>query len=181
MNNVLTIKILKMIKNSFILIVLIFSFTSCKFSKDESNISKNEVIKLSNLDKINNEKLLLLQQKCYACHSVTATSHDNIIAPPMVAIKRRYLISYKNKEEFVTAMTKWALDPKLENALMRGAVKQFNVMPKQPFNKDEIVKIAEYMYDNELEKPAWFEDHFNEEHPEGMGNGKGKGRKFKTN
>jgi len=167
-----------MIKNSFILIVLMFSLAGCKFSKEEPKTSKNEVIKL---DKINNERLQLIQQKCYACHSVSATSHDNIIAPPMVAIKRRYLVSYKDKEEFVNAITKWVLDPKLENALMRGAVKQFNVMPKQPFNKDEIVKIAEYMYDNELEKPTWFEEHFNEEHPEGMGNGKGKGGKFKTN
>jgi hypothetical protein len=31
------------------------------------------------------------------------------------------------------------------------------------------------MFNNELEKPSWFQKHFNEEHPNGMGNGKRRG------
>ena len=118
--------------------------------------------------------MLLLRQKCYACHSVTAQSHDVIIAPPLEAVKRRYKVSYSTKEEFVYAMTNWVLDPNIDNALMRGAVNKFNVMPKQPFDKNDIIKISEYIFENELEKPAWFEGHFNNEHPNGMGNGQGR-------
>jgi len=88
----------------------------------------------------------------------------------MVAIVRRYKMSYETKEAFVEGVTNWVLNPTEENAIMRGAISQFKVMPKQPFKKDEMITIAEYIYDNELETPPWFEAHFNEEHPNGMGN-----------
>ena len=127
------------------------------------------------------EGYILLKNNCYACHSVIAKSHDEIIAPPMVAIKRRFMKSYPSKVAFIEAMTNWVLNPTEENALMRGAVKQFNVMPKQPFNKDDIHKIAEYIYENDLEKPTWFEEHLNEEHPNGMGNGQGRGKGMRNN
>ncbi|MDZ7614046.1 MAG: hypothetical protein U5K51_10420 [Flavobacteriaceae bacterium] len=39
----------------------------------------------------------LLKSKCYACHAVNTKSHDEIIAPPMAAVKRRYLMMYPDK------------------------------------------------------------------------------------
>ena len=116
-----------------------------------------------------NDGLSLLKAKCYACHSVTSKSHDEIIAPPMVAVKRRYKMSYASKEKFIKAITNWVMEPEKENVLMRGAVQQFNIMPKQPFNKEEISLIAKYMFENELERPIWFQKHFEDEHPNGMG------------
>jgi len=113
--------------------------------------------------------LSLLKTKCYACHSVTSKSHDEIIAPPMVAVKRRYKMSYSSKEEFVRVLTSWVMNPEKDNILMRGAVQQFNIMPKQLFNKEEIEVIALYMFENELERPIWFQKHFEEEHQNGMG------------
>ena len=116
----------------------------------------------------------LLKAQCYICHSVTSTSHDEIIAPPMAAIKMRYSRSYGTKESFVEAISNWAIDPKLENALMRGAVKQFNVMPTQTFKKEDLEKIASYMYENELEVPDWFAEHEKEMHGNRGGMGKNK-------
>jgi hypothetical protein len=55
---------------------------------------------------------------------------------------------------------------------MRGAVSQFNVMPKQIFKEDDIRKIATYIYESNLEKPAWFEEHEREMHG-GKRNGMG--------
>jgi len=46
-------------------------------------------------------------------------------------------------------------------------------MPKQLFKKDDIITIAKNIYNNELETTSWFEAHFNEENPNGMGNGEG--------
>ena len=154
------------------LIVLSFFFVSC----DE----KNQSTSLRTIDDVEpsqtqSEGYMLFKNNCSACHSVTSKSHDDIIAPPMIVIKRRYIMSYRSKEEFIEAISEWALNPTEENALMRGAVMQFKVMPKQPFNKDDLLKIAEYMYENELEKPEWFETHFNEKHANSMGNGMGKG------
>lgn len=152
--------------------ILLFFFVGCSEKKQDTSIKIAE----ANISvQIQSDGYTLLKNNCYACHSVTTKSHDEIIAPPMIAIKRRYKMNYNTKEEFVNAITNWALNPTKEHALMRGAVMQFNVMPKQPFIKDDLIKIADYMYDNELEKPEWFENHFNEQHPNGMGKGMGKG------
>lgn len=148
---------------------------SCKQNKEVDQLKEITIADV-NKDQLNHEGYNLLRNNCYACHSITAKSHEDIIAPPMEAIKRRYKILYKTKAEFVEALTNWAINPKEENALMRGAINQFKVMPKQPFDKNDIIKIAEYIYDNKLEKPAWFESRFNDEHPNGMGNGQGRGR-----
>lgn len=164
-----------MIKKSLALASLIFLILSCSFINKESKELDNSKIDEIYLQKTDDTSLLLFQQKCYVCHSVTSKSHDEIIAPPMEAVKRRYKMAYQNEEEFVQAITNWVIDPKEENALMRGAVANFKVMPKQPFNKEDIKKIAYYIYSNEIEKPDWFQKHFNEEHPNGMGNGKGRG------
>lgn len=122
------------------------------------------------------DNLKLLKQHCYACHSITSKSHDEIIAPPMAAVKRRYLMSYNTEKEFIEAFTSWVLDPKEEHSLMRGAINNFNVMPKQPFKRWEIENIASYVFNNELEQPDWFESHFKKEHSNGMGNGRGNGK-----
>ena len=153
-----------------LLVTTLALLTACSNSNQNKNIAMG-VVEIPN----ENDGLKLLQQNCYACHSVTSKSHDEIIAPPMVAIKRRYKMSYSTEEEFVIALTDWVLDPKEENALMFGAVQNFKVMPKQPFNKEEVTRIAIYMFNNELEKPSWLENHFNVEHPNGMGKGKGNG------
>lgn len=153
-------------------VILLFFFIGCNEKKQETSGKLSDA---SITTQIQSEGYTLLKNNCYACHSVTTKSHDEIIAPPMIAIKRRYKMNYNTKEEFVEAVTSWALNPTKEHALMRGAVMQFNVMPKQPFLKDDLIKIADYIYDNELEKPEWFENHFDQEHQNGMGNGNGKG------
>ena len=117
-----------------------------------------------------------MKQNCYACHSVTTKSHDDIIAPPMIAVKKRYLKEYNSKEDFVKAFVNYASNPKAKNSLMLGAVDKFKVMPKQSFAKDDLTKIAVYVYDNEIEVPEWFEDHFQQKHNSGKGMGKGMGK-----
>jgi hypothetical protein len=116
----------------------------------------------------------LIKTQCYICHSVTSASHDEIIAPPLAAIKMRYSRTYRTKESFVEAVSNWAIDPKLENGLMRGAIKQFNVMPKQAFKKEDLEKISAYMYENELEVPEWFAEHEKDMHGNKGGMGKNK-------
>ena len=164
---------MKILKKAIVVFVMLPLLLSCNSEKKESKVSETKIA----ADLISNNKgLLLLQQKCYACHSITSKSHDEIIAPPMAAVVRRYKMSYSSKDVFVNAFTNYVLDPTTDSALMFGAVKQFNVMPKQPFDKTEINQIAEYVFNNEVETPVWFEDHFSSEHPNGMGNGNGMGK-----
>lgn len=40
---------------------------------------------------------------------------------------------------------------------------KFNVMPKHSFLKEDLIKIADYMYDKELERREWFNKYYGEE------------------
>lgn len=161
-------------KSNFIkLVVLLMIFTSCNKQKSSDDFNKNIA---STNESDDAEALKLFQQKCYACHSVATKSHDEIIAPPMIAVKKRYSMQYDNKEDFVNAVVAYASDPKAENALMIGAVNQFKAMPKQAFSPDDLKKIATYIYENKIETPEWFEEHFQQNHKNGQGMGQGMGR-----
>jgi len=163
-------------KNIYIVMLVPFFIASCN-KKSENKESNLDPIAANETAIDQSEGYTLFKNNCYVCHSVTSKSHDEIIAPPMVAVKRRYLMTYTSKDDFVNAVVNWSKDPKDENALMRGAVQQFKVMPKQVFKEDDLKKIAAYIYDNEIERPEWFEAHFKEEHGAvGMGQGRGKGK-----
>ena len=148
-------------------------FSSCNKQKSSDDFNKNIA---STIESDDAEALKLFQQKCYACHSVATKSHDEIIAPPMIAVKKRYSMQFDNKEDFVNAVVAYASDPKAENALMIGAVNKFKAMPKQAFQEEDLKKIAAYIYENKIETPEWFEEHFQQNHKNGQGMGKGMGR-----
>ena len=161
-------------KTNFIkLVALLMIFTSCNKQKSSDDFNKNIA---STIESNDAEALKLFQQKCYACHSVATKSHDEIIAPPMIAVKKRYSMQYDNKEDFVNAVVAYASDPKAENALMIGAVNQFKAMPKQAFSEEDLKKIATYIYENKIETPEWFEEHFQQNHKNGQGMGQGMGK-----
>ena len=143
-------------------IVMIFLISCNKGA--ETKVTESSSVAMSVESDEQSETYELFYTNCYACHSVSSVSHDEILAPPMAAIKWRYMRSYKTEESFVNAMVKWSKEPHVENALMRGAVEQFEVMPKQVFNEEELRKIATYIYRNDIEQPVWFEDHFEEQH-----------------
>jgi len=96
----------------------------------------------------------LVETKCNMCHGIKAT-HDAMLAPPFINIQKKYKKVYKTKEKFVNAIVNFNLDPKKENAIMFGALKQFAVMPKMGNSKEDLTKIANYIYDGELENPEW--------------------------
>ena len=149
-----------------ILLVLLVAFGCQKKQNPSYAKAKSQV-------DVNHPGKKLMENKCYVCHSPSA-SHDDRIAPPMIAIKKHYISSETTKEEFIESIQNFVINPTKETTKMRGAVKRFGVMPKQIFAADDIKKIAEYMFDNEIEEPDWFESHFNEE--KGKGHGKGNGK-----
>ncbi|MDD5152115.1 MAG: c-type cytochrome [Flavobacterium sp.] len=155
--------------NVLIVAILLVLFTSCKNQKSSEDFG----ISATTSSTENSEALALFQQKCYACHSVITKSHSEIIAPPMIAVKKRYSMQYDNKEDFVNAVVAYASDPKVENALMPGAIDKFKPMPKQAFEEKDLRKIATYIYENQIETPVWFEDHFQQNHKNGQGMGMG--------
>ncbi len=105
----------------------------------------------------------LLAANCYSCHSPTA-GMDSRLAPPMIAVKNHYSKKYTSKEEFVTAMISFIQNPTKEKSLMKGAIKKFGLMSQMNFEEEKLKKIVTYIYENEISKPEWFDEHHQEKH-----------------
>jgi len=156
--------------------IITLTFVSCDNTKKEKkyaavSTSEKKIIAVKNS---NDEGYVLMKNNCYACHNPNAESHDAIIAPPFKAVKMHYSRKYNTKEEFVDAVVNWVQNPTEDKALMKGAVNRFKVMPKLPLPTEDLEKIATYLYDNEVEKPTWMEDHMKEMKGKGMMGKKGK-------
>lgn len=148
-------------KQLFLILIILIVATSCS----EKEKQKDPII-ITPTAEVNPEKASqILTTTCYTCHSPSA-SEDARLAPPMEAIKRRYMMTYSNEKEFVEAITTFTVNPNEEASLMRGAVDRFGVMPIQSFKEEDMRAVATYIYQNELPQPAWFEDHFNQMHPD---------------
>ncbi len=167
-----------MYKKVILLVSIMAVLTSCNETKKEKSvtesIAKNKAVAGKTQE---NEGYTLMKNSCYACHNPKAKSHDDIIAPPFKAVKKNYAKKNDNKKDFVNAVVNWVQNPTEDKALMLGAVKRFKVMPKLPLPTEDLNKIAEYLYDNEVEKPDWMDAHMKEMQGKGMGKGKGKNRK----
>lgn len=146
---------MKHILVTFTLFLLLLSCNNSK--KDISYAYKNEDDTQST-----HPGKKLIETNCYVCHNPTA-SHDDRLAPPMIAVKKHYLIEGMSKQEFTNAIQNWIANPTEDNAKMYGAIRRFGVMPKQVFPEETIQLISEYMFDTDIEQPEWFEEHFNSE------------------
>ena len=77
----------------------------------------------------------------------------------MVAIKKHYINENTTKEEFTVALMNWVNDPE-QNSKMPGALRKFGIMPYIPYPEDAIAQIADYLYDYDVEKPDWYDVHY---------------------
>ncbi|QVY64709.1 DUF3365 domain-containing protein [Polaribacter sp. Q13] len=150
----------------FIAIAVLFG---CKDAKKPSYSKKDDVSEMQN-----HPGKKLMETNCYVCHNPT-TIEDNRIAPPMIAIKKRYSMGNSSKEAFINSLQDFIKNPTAENAKMYGAVKRFGVMPKMDFPEETVKQIADYIFEFDIEKPAWFEEHYNQQHGNGNGGGNGMG------
>jgi len=159
-------KTLKTVVYGLPFLLLVVSCTNTKPKSTEPLNSESSIVAGKE-----SEGFELTKVHCYVCHNPNSPSHDEIIAPPLAAVKIRYGMQYKTEAEYVDAMVEWVMDPQEPRSLMRGAVVKFKTMPKQLFKEEEIRKIAMYIYNNQLEEPDWFAAHQKEMHKNGrMGN-----------
>lgn len=131
---------------------------SCN-KKNENYKPVTEKDKLEVSDNLDGKKLM--ETHCYLCHSPSAPEGEGRIAPPMVAIKARYIDKEGyNKEEFIAAVKSFVENPTEDKALMYGAVRKHGLMPKQVFPDGSVEKIANFMFDYQIEEPEWFKSHW---------------------
>ena len=105
----------------------------------------------------------LYSQNCLSCHGGGKAMGERI-APPIVAVKNHYIKKHTEKDAFVNAIVKWVPNPSKERSLMPGAVRKFNLMPALPFSNEDLVAIAEFIFDESMEKPGWYDKHYEAEH-----------------
>jgi cytochrome c553 len=110
------------------------------------------------------EVLSTLMISCYVCHNPRIKSHDDIIAPPLAAVKYMYKFKYPAREDFINQMTDFVLEPNNQKAIMQGPVMKFGAMPDMPLDADQVRSIVGFIYDNQIEEPVWFPDYFQQRH-----------------
>jgi cytochrome c len=107
----------------------------------------------------------LYKTHCSSCHGNTGgMDMQQRVAPPIVAVRMHYLGSYPEKDAFVMAVAQWVEKQDASQSLMRGAIRRFNIMPPISIAKEDAEKIAAYIFDGDIEKPAGFDQHFQERH-----------------
>ncbi|UBM61496.1 cytochrome c [Candidatus Sulfidibacterium hydrothermale] len=143
---------LKMI-SKFILISLLFvtmGFLFTGFVFPEKRIpEKREVTDFKSPDgNMTPDGKELFETRCNICHGIK--KDGTMSAPPFYNVKFRYLRVYGTKRAFENAIVNFVLDPQRKKALMYGAINRFGVMPKLPYPKEELTKIADYIYHAEF-------------------------------
>ena len=148
-------------KKNIILIISIalLLFIILQGCQNEDNTNSNAAV--------NQEGLDLMVTNCYSCHQPKGEI-DKRIAPPMIAVKKHYLEDGMTEVQFVDAIVDFLEQPSEKTSKMPGAVKKFGVMPNMSFPKEQVQKIAEYIYNQKIESPKWFEEHYNEKHKKGL-------------
>ncbi|SDE44589.1 Protein of unknown function [Pricia antarctica] len=160
-------------KQIILLSVLLF-LASCKDKSKTVPIdttSENEFARTGE----NHPGKQILETECYICHN-PKESEESMIAPPMIVIKRHYIAENTTKDQFTEDLIKWVNDPETESKIP-AAHKRFGAMPYIPYPDDAIAQVADYLYDYEVEKPVWFDAHFESVHGKGKRIGK---RKMQT-
>lgn len=166
-------------------LVLLFSACNTNTRREYSALAENtEYPEMESIQEHPGKKLM--ENNCYVCHN-PKTSEESMIAPPFVAIKMNYISEEISKEDFINAMVEWSKKPSEEKSKMPGAVKKFGLMPYQFFPEETISQIADYLFENEIEEPVWFEEHYKKMHGDGprmkgkMGRGHGSGMGMNKN
>ena len=82
-----------------------------------------------------------------------------VVAPSLLEIKNAYLQDFDQQADFVKGLTAFMLRPSVENARMKGAVKQYGMMPDLSMSKQHYDAVATYIFLAELEDSLWYENY----------------------
>jgi len=99
--------------------------------------------------------LSLMSTNCFVCHNPDMESETRV-APPMFKIREHYYDDETSREEFIKEIVAFAMEPSEDKSIMPGAVNHFGLMPKTPFNEEDLKLIAGYIYDNDLASDEWY-------------------------
>lgn len=143
-----------MMKYGLIYFLLVgFAFSSC--SDSSSTAEEKEPIASDETD--HSRAIELLESKCFACHNNNVPK-QNALAPPMIAVKEAYRENTEDRAAFIERFVDFVSSPTREKALLKEAVNEYNLMAYEGTKKEDLEKIAAYLYDEEIAKPLWWGD-----------------------
>ena len=112
----------------------------------------------------------LFDQHCKVCHGLNGGMNmKKRIAPPIAGVRMHYLSVHKDKDAFVNAITSWLEKPDASKTLMPGAIRHFNLMPPISVPKADAKTIAEYIFEGNIETPAGYKEHYQQNHGKQQG------------
>jgi mono/diheme cytochrome c family protein len=103
----------------------------------------------------------LFEKYCIACHQVQGPPK---IAPPAFGVINHVKGVYPEREAFIKRIVEWVENPNPNDVLMPGAAQRFGVMPKLGYPREDVRKIAEFLYDHRVDLPQWYIKHFRQQH-----------------
>ena len=133
------------------LLIIVMLSTSCSSAASDSSavaLNADELI----------EARALFQTHCYACHTPDG-SHEDRVAPPMVAIKKHYLSENTSQAQVVADISNFVLNPSADISKMPGALRKHGMMVPLKVPEKDLRKIATFIYQQEIAAPEWFEEH----------------------
>lgn len=91
---------------------------------------------------------LLFNGNCFTCHKIKTS----LSAPSLFLIQKNYKNAFANKEDFVSYMSTWILEPKVETSLMQESITKYKLMPELAYQIDVINEISAYIYEVDFSK-----------------------------
>ncbi|MDX1754124.1 MAG: DUF3365 domain-containing protein [Salinimicrobium sediminis] len=161
-------------KNLLFSFFALFLLAGCQERKAEYSTPETAELRIAARQQEHPGKKLM-ETYCYTCHSPTAPMMDGRIGPPMAAVKAHYLMSDPSGEEFVQQIVSFVEEPSADKSKMRGAINRFGLMPYQEFPDGTVEKIAEYIFEYQIEEPEWFAKHWKQGPGKGIYRQQGRG------
>lgn len=93
----------------------------------------------------------LTARSCLICHGNNIRGQRRL-APPFAMVKQHY--QSLGEAKFIAAVGSWAKEPHPEKSRMRGAIRQFGLMPPLPLPDADLTAIAKYIFNTEFEMPG---------------------------
>lgn len=98
------------------------------------------------------------ERKCQSCH---AGYIKNTLAPPILAVQQVYLrLSQHDIEKASKRMIYFLKNPKHEYALMKPAIKLYNLMPDLNLSDKEASDFTKVILETKFSLPKWFNKHY---------------------
>ncbi|MGM0480259.1 MAG: Tll0287-like domain-containing protein [Bacteroidota bacterium] len=109
----------------------------------------------------------LIENKCSACHNPDIPA-SSMMAPTFASIKQEYKSATADEAEFIKRFTAFVENPTREKALLKEAVDKYGLMAREGTKRNDLKKIAQYIYATDLPGTAKEAKGSSEDTPRGL-------------